>query len=270
MASAAFRDCLLCISTLISFVFVFVTGADFVRFVSFRAIYQNLSGAAPQCRDSRSWSDALSDRSVLSSLSLDLLLLLLFSFQHSFLAWAPVKRMSLRVFGVLNRSFYCFTTAAALQVLMCFWRPVSGAPCLWAVHGAFWEVWLPLLCFILHVLSWALICSILLIFDYPELLGVKQVYYECMGLADPLLLKSERAQRLFSHLRHPVCVELIIVLWALPSLTLDRLILAVFLTIYLILAHSLDAQDCAYLQHQLKNKLQIFSSEHTLNHSKRQ
>jgi len=50
MASVTFRDCFLSISALITFVFVFVSGADFVRFVSFRAIYHNLSGAAPPCQ----------------------------------------------------------------------------------------------------------------------------------------------------------------------------------------------------------------------------
>ncbi len=53
MASVTFRDCFLFVSALITFVCVFVTGADFVRFVSFRAIYHNLSGAAPLCRGKR-------------------------------------------------------------------------------------------------------------------------------------------------------------------------------------------------------------------------
>ncbi|XP_039521908.1 nurim isoform X1 [Pimephales promelas] len=260
MASVTFRDCFLSISALITFVFVFVSGADFVRFVSFRAIYHNLSGAAPPCQDSVPWSVALRDGVVLKAVAVDVFLLVLFSFQHSVLAWAPVKSVCQRVFGVLSRTVYCFTTAAALQLLMQFWQPVTGAPCLWSVRSAPWDIWFPLLCFVIHFLCWAVICSILLIFDYPELMGLKQVYYECLGLGDPLLLKSERAQRLYSHLRHPVCVELLTVLWLLPSLPLDRLVLALFLSLYLALAHSLDAQDCVYLRRQLKSKLQIFST----------
>ncbi|KTF89563.1 hypothetical protein cypCar_00042795 [Cyprinus carpio] len=242
MASVTFRDCFLCVSALITFVSVFVTGADFVRFVSFRAIYHNLSGAAPLCR------------------AVDVFLLVLFSVQHSLLAWTPVKQVCQNVFGVLFRSVYCFTTAAALQILMHYWQPVTSAPCLWSVRTAPWDIWFPLICFILHFLCWAIICSILLIFDYPELLGIKQVDYECLGLGDPLLLKSERAQRLYAHLRHPVCVELLTVLWLLPTFPLDRLLLAVYLSAYLILAHSLDAQDCAYLRRQLRSKLQLFSA----------
>lgn len=145
-------------------------------------------------------------------------------------------------------------------MLMQHWQPVTSAPCLWSVRTAPWDIWFPLICFILHFLCWAIICSILLIFDYPELLGIKQVYYECLGLGDPLLLKSERAQRLYAHLRHPVCVELLTVLWLLPTFPLDRLLLAVYLSVYLILAHSLDTQDCSYLRRQLRSKLQLFSA----------
>ncbi|XP_039546966.1 nurim-like isoform X2 [Pimephales promelas] len=210
--------------------------------------------------DSVPWSVALRDGVVLKAVAVDVFLLVLFSFQHSVLAWAPVKSVCQRVFGVLSRTVYCFTTAAALQLLMQFWQPVTGAPCLWSVRSAPWDIWFPLLCFVIHFLCWAVICSILLIFDYPELMGLKQVYYECLGLGDPLLLKSERAQRLYSHLRHPVCVELLTVLWLLPSLPLDRLVLALFLSLYLALAHSLDAQDCVYLRRQLQSKLQIFST----------
>ncbi|XP_077086353.1 nurim isoform X2 [Siphateles boraxobius] len=272
MASVTFRDCFLCFSALITFVFVFVTGADFVRFVSFRAIYHNLSGAAPPCQDSVPWSVALRDGVVLKAVAVDVFLLVLFSLQHSVLAWAPVKSVCQSVFGVLSRTVYCFSTAAALQLLMQCWQPVTSAPCVWSVCSAPWDIWFPLLCFVTHFLCWAVICSILLIFDYPELMGIKQVYYECVGLGDPLLLKSERAQRLFSHLRHPVCVELLTVLWLLPALPLDRLVLALFLSVYLALAHSLDAQDCVYLRRQLHSKLHIFSSPledstHTSSHT---
>lgn len=68
------------------------------------------------------------------------------------------------------------------QILMRFWQPVTGAPCLWSVRHAPWSIWLPLLCFALHFLCWAIICSILMLFDYPELLGIKQVnWYRCVN-----------------------------------------------------------------------------------------
>uniref|UniRef100_A0A671KVS5 Nurim n=1 Tax=Sinocyclocheilus anshuiensis TaxID=1608454 RepID=A0A671KVS5_9TELE len=196
-----------------------VTFRDY--FVSFRAIYHNLSGAASVLC---ALVCALRDGVVLKAVAVDVLLLVLFSLQHSLLAWTPVKR----VFGVLSRSVYCFTTAAALQILMHYWQPVTSAPCLWSVRNAPWDIWFPLICFISHFLCWAIICSILLIFDYPELLAC--------------------------------AAALLTVLWFLPTFPLDRLLLAVYLSVYLILAHSLDTQDCAYLRRQLRSKLQLFSA----------
>lgn len=88
------------------------------------------------------------------------------------------------------------------------------------------------------------------------------MYYECLGLGDPLSHKSPRAQRFLSHLRHPVCLELGVVLWLLPALSLDRLLLALTLSTYLALAHSLDKQDLAYLCVQLNSKMQVFAEPH--------
>ncbi|XP_038581519.1 nurim [Micropterus salmoides] len=259
MASVTVRGWVLCTVSLLNSVFVFISGADFIRFISFRAIYYNITGETTLCQDFIPWSVALQDSFVLNSLAVDLGLLALFITQHSLLAWSPVKQALQSVLGPLNRTAYCFTTALALQILMHYWQPVTGAPCLWSVRHAPWSIWFPLLCFSLHFLCWAIICSILVIFDYPELLGIKQVYYECFGLGDPLSHKSPLAQRLLSHLRHPVCLELAVVLWLLPALSLDRLLLAGTLSTYLALAHSLDKQDLAYLCVQLKSKMQLFA-----------
>ncbi|XP_068431073.1 nurim [Clinocottus analis] len=257
MASVGLRGGILCAVSLLNTAFVFISGADFIRFISFRAIYHNITGDTTLCQDSIPWSVALQDRSVLGSLLVDLGLLALFIMQHSLLARSPVKQALQSVLGPLNRTAYCFTTALALQIIMRYWRPVTGAPCLWSVRHTPWSIWFPLLCFSLHFLSWAIICSILMLFDYPELLGIKQVYYSFLGLRDPLTYKSPRAQRLLSHLRHPVCLELGVVLWLLPALSLDRLLLAGTLSTYLALAHSLDKQDLGYLCVQLSHKLQL-------------
>nr|XP_019957978.1 PREDICTED: nurim [Paralichthys olivaceus] len=259
MASLTGRGCFLGAVSLLNFAFVFVSAADFIRFVSFRAIYHNITGETSLCQDSIPWTVALQDSSVLWSLVVDVGLLALFTTQHSLLAWTPVKQALQSVLGALNRTAYCFTTALALQILMRYWQPVTGAPCLWSVRHAPWSIWFPLLCFTLHFLCWAIICSILMIFDYPELLGIKQVYYECLGLGDPLSYKSTGAQRFLSHLRHPVCLELGVVLWFLPALSLDRLLLAGTLSTYLALAHSLDKQDLAYLCVQIRSKMQLLA-----------
>lgn len=82
------------------------------------------------------------------------------------------------------------------QVVMRYWEPVPRGPVLWEARVEPWATWVPLLCFVLHVISWLLIFSILLVFDYAELMGLKQVRsrdpclrpYTFLGLLFPSLL----------------------------------------------------------------------------------
>uniref|UniRef100_A0A8C4RD09 Nurim n=1 Tax=Erpetoichthys calabaricus TaxID=27687 RepID=A0A8C4RD09_ERPCA len=231
---------------------------EYTRFIF--CVYTRLKNMG-RIESSREWGESLRDPKVFGPLTQDFFLLLLFVVQHSLLASASVKRWCQAIFGVLQRAFYVFTTSLALQVVIRYWQPVQNAPLLWNASTAPWDTWVPLLCFILHFICWLIIFSIVLIFDYPELMGIKQVYYHCLGLEDPLSLKSPRAQRLYAHLRHPVYLELCVVLWIVPSLSLDRVLLATMLTLYLSCGHSLDNLDYAYLRAQLHNKLDLFTRQ---------
>ncbi|XP_034380038.1 nurim [Arvicanthis niloticus] len=245
-------------AALASFILAFGTGVEFVRFTSLRPLLGGIpESGGPDAR--HGWLAALQDRSILASLAWDLCLLLLFVVQHSLMATEAVKAWTSRYFGVLQRSLYVACTALALQLVMRYWETTPRGPVLWEARAEPWATWVPLLCFVLHVVSWLLIFSILLVFDYAELMGLKQVYYHVLGLGEPLSLKSPRALRLFSHLRHPVCVELLTVLWVVPTLGTDRLLLALLFTLYLGLAHGLDQQDLRYLRSQLQRKLQLLS-----------
>ncbi|XP_065271916.1 nurim isoform X4 [Emys orbicularis] len=252
---------LLMVPALGSFLFTFGTGVELIRFASLRAVLPG--GGRPGAGDpgQEGWGAALRDPRVLRPLAVDLGLVVLFVLQHSLMATAPVKRWTTSCFGVLQRSFYVFCTALALQLLMRYWQPVRHGPLLWNACTEPWDTWVPLICFILHFIAWLVIFSVILIFDYAELMGVKQVYYHCLGMGDPLALKSVRAVRLYSHLRHPVYLEFLLVLWAVPCLSLDRLLLAGLFTTYLSCGHSLDQQDYLYLRAQLDKKFLVFSRE---------
>nr|XP_060615363.1 nurim [Anolis sagrei ordinatus] len=245
------------------FLFAFGTGVELIRFVSLRGLLlpEATSPARTDAASRPPWGAALRDPKVLHPLTVDMGLIALFILQHSLMATDRVKRWTNSCFGVLQRSFYVFCTALALQLLMRYWQPVQDGPELWRTSTEPWVTWVPLICFILHFIAWLVIFSIILIFDYAELMGVKQVYYHCLGMGDPLAVKSSRAVRLYAHLRHPVYLEFLLILWAVPCLSLDRLLLALLFTLYLTCAHSLDKQDYLYLRAQLDKKFQIFSRE---------
>uniref|UniRef100_A0A8C5QN98 Nurim n=1 Tax=Leptobrachium leishanense TaxID=445787 RepID=A0A8C5QN98_9ANUR len=255
----------LALVSLLCFVAGFGTGAEFVRFLSFGAIFKNISGETDGTPVS--WGDALGDPLILHSLGVDVALLLLFVLQHSVMAWSSVKGGLARVFGVLQRSIYILCTALSLQVMMQLWQPCPRGPYLWNVSSEYWTALLPLICALLHTVSWLLIFSVVLIFDYAELMGIKQVYYHCFGMGDPLSHKSPRVARLYAHLRHPIYLELLLILWAVPCMPPDRLLLSASLTLYLSLVHRLDVQDYTYLRSQLDKKFMLFSREETTNES---
>nr|XP_045013677.1 nurim isoform X2 [Jaculus jaculus] len=172
-------------AALASFLLAFGTGVEFVRFASLRPLFAGSPEAGgPDAH--QGWLAALKDRSVLASLAWDLGLLLLFVGQHSLMATETVKVWTSRCFGVLQRSLYVACTALALQLVMRYWEPVPRGPVLWEARTEPWTTWVPLLCFVLHVISWLLIFSILLVFDYAELMGLKQLFlWECLPLACP-------------------------------------------------------------------------------------
>ena len=49
MASLTVRGCVLCAASLLNMAFVFVSSADLVQFLSFRAIYHNITGETRLC-----------------------------------------------------------------------------------------------------------------------------------------------------------------------------------------------------------------------------
>nr|XP_036882650.1 nurim isoform X2 [Manis javanica]XP_036882667.1 nurim-like isoform X1 [Manis javanica] len=164
---------LLVSAALASFILAFGTGVEFVRFTSLRPLLGGIpESAGPDAH--QGWLAALQDQSILVPLAWDLGLLLLFVGQHSLMATETVKAWMSRYFGVLQRSLYVACTALTLQLVMRSWEPISRGPVLWAAQAEPWATWVPLLCFVLHVISWLLIFSILLVFDYAELMGLKQ------------------------------------------------------------------------------------------------
>ncbi|XP_072286245.1 nurim [Pyxicephalus adspersus] len=251
---------LLGLFSLLCFVAGFGTGAEFVRFLSFGVLLRNIS-EGPEGEPPLLWRDAVGDSQFLRSLGINVALLFIFVCQHSLMAWSPLKEVVTRVFGVLQRSVYILCTAVSLQVMMRYWQTFPRGPFLWNVPTAPWSALFPVICALLHTISWLLIFSVLLIFDYAELMGIKQVYYHCFGMGDPLSHKSPRAARLYAHLRHPVFLELLVILWVVPSLSPDRLFLASALTLYVCCVHRLDVQDYSYLLSQLEKKFLLFTRE---------
>lgn len=91
--------------------------------------------------------------------------------------------------------------------------------------------------------------------DFAELIGSKKVYYMLFGLGDPMHQKSEELQRLFAHMRHPCFTGLNLILWLHPIMSLDRLLLALGLTIAMLVCFNVDNGDYLYQKEQCARKI---------------
>ena len=81
-----------------------------------------------------------------------------------------------------------------------------------------------------------------------------QVYYESRGMPSPIDMKTVGTQRLYRHMRHPGAVCLLLVLWCHPVMTIDRLLLALTLSLYILCGHGVTIRDYIYVRQEMTNK----------------
>ncbi|XP_078670075.1 uncharacterized protein LOC144910637 isoform X2 [Branchiostoma floridae x Branchiostoma belcheri] len=194
----------------------------------------------------------------------DVGLLLLFPLQHLIMTSWLVKRLLSAVrLDVVERSLYVASTALVLQVAIDNWKTVG-------VSDPFWDFpvktsqFLWLVFTLVHIFGWLSISGSAVILDYPEMMGVKQAYYYALGLDDPLSIKSESVRQFYSNNRLPIFTGVMMVLWLIPCMTLDRLVLAAFWTLYLLLWQSLSVNDYVYMCVMLDRKREALRARLTI------
>ena len=82
----------------------------------------------------------------------------------------------------------------------------------------------------------------------------KQVYYADQGYDTPMAYKSREVRSLYRHMRHAGVWCFLVILWVHPVMTLDRWLLAVAWTIYLLWGFRVTQQDYEYVEKQYYHK----------------
>ncbi|KAH8243284.1 hypothetical protein KR032_006225 [Drosophila birchii] len=183
----------------------------------------------------------------------DTLYLIGFIFQHSFLKSALVKKLLAKCgLGGAERTIYSLTSSICLHYLIVNWLPAQSIV-LWQIDveesAPLWWTFT-----ITHGLCWVVIFGGTLVMDLPELLGIKQAYYDVKAYGDPINFKSSELRNLYAHVRHPSFVGLSVILLATNVMSVDRLLLALLLTTYMYVAWSTDNKDVTYQKLQLQRK----------------
>ncbi|KAH8369477.1 hypothetical protein KR009_012091 [Drosophila setifemur] len=184
---------------------------------------------------------------------IDTLYVIAFIIQHSFLKSAFVKKLLAKLgLAGAERSIYSLTSSICLHYLILNWLPAQSIV-LWQVDvvesAPLWWAFV-----ITHGVCWIVIFGGSLVMDLPELLGVKQAFYDFKAYGAPINYKSSELRNLYAHVRHPSFVGLSVILFVTNAMSVDRLLLALLLTTYMYVAWSTDHKDLAYQKLQLQRK----------------
>ncbi|KAL5291081.1 NRM family protein [Megaselia abdita] len=183
----------------------------------------------------------------------DLLYIILFIFQHSFMKSQLIRSLFQKLgLQSLERTIYTLTSSLCLKYLLTNWKSAQSIV-LWQFKldesKALWWTFISV-----HVICWTVIYGGCLIMDLPEILGIKQVFFDMKRYAQPTAYKSYELRQLYQHIRHPSFLCLTLIFWCTNLMSLDRLILAVMMTAYMYVGWSSDKNDVLYQKSQLIRK----------------
>jgi protein-S-isoprenylcysteine O-methyltransferase Ste14 len=171
-----------------------------------------------------------------SSLVIDLALLLGFALQHSVMARPGFKRWWTRFIPEpAERSTYVLASSLALIVLFAFWRPLGGTV---------WSVKEPAAAMVLYGLcacGWLLVLVSTFLINHFDLFGLRQVWFYLT--ATPYRPISFRTPGPYRLVRHPLYVGWLFAFWATPTMTATHLLFAVATTGYILIAIQLEERD---------------------------
>ena len=172
------------------------------------------------------------------AVAIDLGLLALFGVSHSVMARAGFKRRWTKLVGdAAERSVYVLTTSVILALMFWQWRALPQP--IWAAHhpalrGAVLAV----------AFAGALLAVASTFFtDHFDLFGLRQVWLHARGLPYTPVPFKQRA--LYSRVRHPMMLGLLLAFWAAPTMTWGHALFAAGMSAYIAIGIALEEKDLA-------------------------
>ncbi|KAN0039336.1 hypothetical protein ACTA71_001530 [Dictyostelium dimigraforme] len=158
----------------------------------------------------------------------------IFIFQHSFMASSGYKSFvsSSNFFRPLQRSMYNFFTSLTIEFLISNWQSIDSF-IIWDLSK--YESNLSTLRTIFLII---ILLEFLLFLNFFEFFGISQVWSDCIRNKEYELPIQEK-NRLYSIMRHPNTVSLLIIIWfSSTKMTLDLFTVCTFFTFYLLCGNS--------------------------------
>jgi protein-S-isoprenylcysteine O-methyltransferase Ste14 len=169
----------------------------------------------------------------------DVVLFSLFALHHSLFARLGIRASVQRTFGALERSVYVWIASALLILVCAFWRPVAGL--VWQMYGL--SAWLLRLA---HVFGVGLSVFSAASIDVWDLAGVRQVAHGGQDASagskkqDPAYTEEFKTTGPYGLVRHPIYLGWLLIVFAVPHMTMTRLVFAVISSLYVLIAIPLE------------------------------
>jgi hypothetical protein len=168
------------------------------------------------------------------------LLMLLFFLQHIIMTNVNIE-LILEKFNMsyYSRAVYVLMTCIVLEVINWLWK---STPNYYIWHCQHTSTFFFIAMATIHSLCWLFLGFSLVITDHLDFFGIKHVF------------KSGKQREFQGHLHHPCFLSPLVILWAVPTMTYDRLLLAVMVPLFLIWGSDLTNDDVLYVKEMYDEK----------------
>ena len=176
------------------------------------------------------------------AIAVDVLAFSIFALHHSLFARDLFRRLMARLVGALERSVYVWIASALFIAVCALWRPVAGVA---------WRVNQPVVAWCIVAAQmvgiWLALRSAFLI-DIRELSGLRQLDKNSVpagrALSGPPPEFKTRGP--YGWVRHPIYSGWFLIVFAVPVMTMTRLVFAVTSSVYLLIAIPLEERSLRY------------------------
>jgi len=174
------------------------------------------------------------------AIALDVLLVALFGIQHAIMARPAFKeRWTKIVPEPIERSTFTLLAGLLMALAMGLWQPMPQL--VWSVGQPAIAMALTAAC----ALGWVYLLAATFCIDHFQLFGLRQV--TSYLLAKPSTEPTFVRRVMYRFDRHPIMSGVLVGVWAAPVMTLDRLILALAFTTYVIVGVAIEERDLVRL-----------------------
>jgi methanethiol S-methyltransferase len=162
----------------------------------------------------------------------DVALFTIFALHHSLFARERLRAEIRRLAGPLERSLYVWIASALFIVVCATWAPVDGI--LWRIDaGGAWILWA------IQLLGVWLTLRGAAVLDVFDLAGVRQLQ-QAQPSNVPIEFKTTGP---YGRIRHPIYAGWFVVMFAVPTMTMTRLVFAITSCAYLLIAIPLEERS---------------------------